>query len=585
MAHSKTRTAFGIFTLLLAANPTSAFLPTRLVTVFGLLGTSHEVVTSDALESVFKSYFPTHARTEAIDDAFQQVVDANANVDVDEKFDAWAHFDGESFPEGQDRLTRLRSSIKSAAQSGDYTAAREYLGMSLHSIQDFYSHTNWVELGHKNIHPALGRAEPINRLSKTTPTCTTCKSKVWGSSETLRNIDVACANGCKLGDETTIKMLGTLACSLLCINPKCDANLLSSNTKLTSGYFSDEVGFEKPGPYKCSHGGPFDYSAEGFEGINKDSSNGMFSPHSEFHGAAISLATKASAQFIKDLVEREGLSVSQMGGILGIHTSTHNSKLRRRQEEIELGSLLFQSSDFNESTVSTFSNPEKRKITLPVDDSISGLVITSSSGTLDAVITQPNGQILRTSTPGSSKYIFDPTPGDWKISTTSPITVNALSSVYLSSFRFLEPNGRPGHMGYFPIDDSPFVTRRDLETEAGETNLNATAQFGNLIAVARFSSAVEAPEFEIADAHGKKLFGKKDLEWKQGEGNVFYADAEKFFDKVQKLGREDGVVVKVGGRVGGKKFKREKRGGRIGRKKLRALRGGLKEAEGHGHRH
>lgn len=44
-----------------------------------------------------------------------------------------------------------------AGQAGDYEAARTLLGLSLAAIQDFYSHTNWVELGNKDFNRDVGK--------------------------------------------------------------------------------------------------------------------------------------------------------------------------------------------------------------------------------------------------------------------------------------------------------------------------------------------------------------------------------------------------------------------------------------------
>src|SRR5690606_26813981 len=102
---------FRILCLSLLILPATAFFPTILYSVFGLLGTSHEKITLDALEVVRKEFFPKSAVTAEVETAFETVADANANVDADEKYDAYAHFDGESFPEGQARLQRLRGEI------------------------------------------------------------------------------------------------------------------------------------------------------------------------------------------------------------------------------------------------------------------------------------------------------------------------------------------------------------------------------------------------------------------------------------------------------------------------------------------
>ncbi|KAG6921053.1 von Willebrand factor A domain containing 7, partial [Chelydra serpentina] len=128
---------------------------------------------------------------------------------------------------------------------------------------DFYSHSNWVELGHRGIHPDL--LQPGRELGSIAGadvrTCCTCTG--W----------------------------------------TCDGNLLASlrdRGLLTSGYFGPEP--EKP-PGKCSHGGQFDSSRlrdpEG--GINKDSSSPLFSPHHYLHGPAAGLAREASARFLRDL--------------------------------------------------------------------------------------------------------------------------------------------------------------------------------------------------------------------------------------------------------------------------------------------
>lgn len=38
--------------------------------------------------------------------------------------------------------------------------ARFFLGQAMHTLQDFYAHSNWVELGHTDINEALGSTVP-----------------------------------------------------------------------------------------------------------------------------------------------------------------------------------------------------------------------------------------------------------------------------------------------------------------------------------------------------------------------------------------------------------------------------------------
>lgn len=74
----------------------------------------------------------------------------NANADVDDVQDiAHYHCDGESFADAQTRITKLKKEAVAAllATTPDVTLARKNVGGALHTIQDFYAHSNWVELG------------------------------------------------------------------------------------------------------------------------------------------------------------------------------------------------------------------------------------------------------------------------------------------------------------------------------------------------------------------------------------------------------------------------------------------------------
>ena len=50
---------------------------------------------------------------------------------------------------------------------------RVTLGKVLHSIQDFYSHSNRVEIGNLELHPGFGRVGPVfDHVPKIQDTCT-----------------------------------------------------------------------------------------------------------------------------------------------------------------------------------------------------------------------------------------------------------------------------------------------------------------------------------------------------------------------------------------------------------------------------
>ena len=57
----------------------------------------------------------------------------------------------------------------------DLTQARQLIGQFLHTLQDFYSHSNWIELGKKEINERLGIYEDIGPVAA--PNQSTCTSK------------------------------------------------------------------------------------------------------------------------------------------------------------------------------------------------------------------------------------------------------------------------------------------------------------------------------------------------------------------------------------------------------------------------
>ena len=53
------------------------------------------------------------------------------------------------------------------------TNARESLGRLLHTLQDFYSHSNWIEMGNTNINNLIGVKENIGSVAdRNQATCT-----------------------------------------------------------------------------------------------------------------------------------------------------------------------------------------------------------------------------------------------------------------------------------------------------------------------------------------------------------------------------------------------------------------------------
>ncbi|XP_066279143.1 von Willebrand factor A domain-containing protein 7-like [Branchiostoma lanceolatum] len=228
-----------------------------------------------------------------------QIETANGCVDLNSatKKLPSAHFDAERFVGGNARLLELRTQVLTAIQQGEYEAARVYTGQLLHTLQDFYSHSNWVEMGHAE--PNAGLAVPGADIGKVaapdTPTCEDCS-----------------------------KTLGFLWY-------KCEDNIRAEVNRqglLTSGYSSNQRDLDgnpvsKPeGVGKCSHGGHFDGSKDvpAAGGINKDTKWSLFSPHSDLHNQAAQLAVKATEAFFRSI--RTAAGDAQFANFLNLNTGS-----------------------------------------------------------------------------------------------------------------------------------------------------------------------------------------------------------------------------------------------------------------------
>ncbi|XP_069024123.1 von Willebrand factor A domain-containing protein 7 [Embiotoca jacksoni] len=185
----------------------------------------------------------------------------NAIVDLVYALSDEHHFDKETFQGGRDVITAGVSAVKAAVKLENFVAARGILGQVCHTLQDFYSHSNWVELSNNAPYSALTRPDqPLENLAgPSTPTCRNCTG-------------------------------GDCADNLL-------PNLLQQGL-LTSGYFSI-FSSEKP-TGKCSHGGFFDQTSrqDPVGGINKDE---VESSHGSLHHKAADVAVDATMELLEDI--------------------------------------------------------------------------------------------------------------------------------------------------------------------------------------------------------------------------------------------------------------------------------------------
>lgn len=283
-------TAIPIF--LLISGTTSAFVPGPPRSA-ATGGKTHQDITEEALDQIYAlyGYGPKGIKsyTSAIKAARKSLAYWNAWVDYHEDKDAFSHCDGERLQECSDRVQKRISEGVDALKADNADDARSLIGKSFHTLQDFYSHSNWVELGHGEPNPNMG-VGVISGIAA--PESNTC-------------IDAPALHFCFA------------------------ENIITSN--LTSGYFGGSSGAPPTGVRKCYHGGSFD--TLGRDGINKDSTTcilgvpsilgvpyaSIISPHDELHPAAAAVAIKATVQALKDIKSR--VTDQEMKNLLGIGPS------------------------------------------------------------------------------------------------------------------------------------------------------------------------------------------------------------------------------------------------------------------------
>lgn len=193
--------------------------------------------------------------------ALQQIYTQNGLVDRDFVNSAQHHFNSEAFLGGRGLIMEGMAAIKANIRKENFQAARETLGRVLHTLQDFYSHSNWVELGY---------TEPyINLIRPDLPL------------ENLADVDTATCSDCASGTRPN---------SIL-------PNILKEK-KLTSGYMGIFSAAKPKG--KCSHGGAGDLTSavNPRGGISKDERR---SDNMALHNAAVNAATAASLQLLQDI--------------------------------------------------------------------------------------------------------------------------------------------------------------------------------------------------------------------------------------------------------------------------------------------
>nr|XP_055060962.1 von Willebrand factor A domain-containing protein 7-like [Misgurnus anguillicaudatus] len=198
--------------------------------------------------------------THGFQSAIVSIYHSNAAVDINQ-FQPERHCDAETIREAQKLITDGLKSVKTNIDEESYVFARISLGIICHTLQDFYSHSNWVE---------LDKSVPFSKLI---------------------NRDAIIDN---------IAGINTKTCRN-CNGDNCTDNIvpeLKEKNLLTSGYFGVFSSSKPDG--KCSHGGKDDKTSfkEPTGGINKDE---ITSSHGIHHQRAADLAISATMELLEDI--------------------------------------------------------------------------------------------------------------------------------------------------------------------------------------------------------------------------------------------------------------------------------------------
>lgn len=82
------------------------------------------------------------------------------NNDIDQATAmARQHFDDEKIKGGHDYLLETAQAVFTSLSAQSYSAARTFVGRYLLTLQDFYSHSNWIELENTDILEDLGKVK------------------------------------------------------------------------------------------------------------------------------------------------------------------------------------------------------------------------------------------------------------------------------------------------------------------------------------------------------------------------------------------------------------------------------------------
>ncbi|XP_049597943.1 von Willebrand factor A domain-containing protein 7 [Syngnathus scovelli] len=379
--------------------------------------------------------------------AIRSITLRNIRVDLEEALNASFHFDDETFVSGRNIITTGLQTVKANNKEENFEAARENLGATLHTLQDFYSHSNWVEIGMSFPNSNLLRSDTSigNLADESRPTCRSCD-----------------------GDD-------------------CRNNILEdiiSEQVLTSGYFGLIPLIDTKPSGKCSHGGALDVTSriEPTGGINKDTTN---SEHGFLHSEAARLATSATSEILEDVRRAAGdepflqmLGVSRGSGkalCLVIDTTQSMSD--------DIAAVRTATSTFIDSQVETdnqplsyilvpFNDPEFGPVMRTSDPEVfKNLVddLTASGGGDEGELSLSGLQLALTNAPRSSDiFLFtDASAKDEQLKSTVIANIERTQSVVYFLITGTPANTRRRRRRSTRIAESDAQVYKDLSDAAG----------------------------------------------------------------------------------------------------------------------
>jgi len=153
---------------------------------------THKYMTKEALKRVASTFiaenkedysFPADSLgSTSFKEALENFLDAVALPDTSKEWlrKPSAHFDAEKLVESNQHILRFRSIALDRIRNGNISIARSFIGQALHTLQDFYSHTNWIEMDNTLPHPGLGVPGMfIGEVASTSQaTCVDCEAGV-----------------------------------------------------------------------------------------------------------------------------------------------------------------------------------------------------------------------------------------------------------------------------------------------------------------------------------------------------------------------------------------------------------------------